>query len=129
MARKASSKPTDSELEILRVLWDRGASTVGDVHEIVREDRDTGYTTVLKTLQIMLQKGLVSRDDSKRQHVYSAAAPEDETQRHLMKDLLNRAFAGSMAKLVMHAISAKKASRKELEEIRSLLDKLEGGRK
>ncbi|MBX7246938.1 MAG: BlaI/MecI/CopY family transcriptional regulator [Candidatus Sumerlaeaceae bacterium] len=119
-------KPTNSELEILRVLWDRGASTVGQVHEVLAAKRDMGYTTVLKMLQIMMEKGLVSRDDSRRQHIYTAAAGEQSVQRQLMRDLLDKAFAGSAANLVMHALSAKKATQQELQEIREILDRLEG---
>lgn len=126
MARLAAVKPTNSELEILRVLWDRGPSTVAEVHETLHSRRPTGYTTVLKMLQIMLEKGIVSRDGSRRQHIYAALLSENSVQKHLMRDLLDRAFSGSASKLVMHALSAKKASPQELGEIRQLLDKLEG---
>ena len=102
--------PTPAELEILGVLWKRGASTVRDVHETLNEQRTTGYTTVLKMLQIMTDKGLVSRDEYTRAHVYSARLPADHTQRQLVHDLLDRAFGGKAMKLVMHALSAKKAS-------------------
>ena len=122
-------KPTDAELAILRVLWARGPSTVRQVAEIM--GRETGYTTVLKLLQIMTEKGLVSRDERLRAHVYSAAVEEGRTQRRLVRDLLDRAFGGSATKLVMHALSARRASRDELEGIRRLLDQLEreGGRR
>ncbi len=119
--------PTDSELEILRVLWDRGPSTVREVHDVVRHARDTGYTTVLKLLQIMHAKGLVARDESERTHVYRAAAASEETQRHLVTDLAERAFEGSAARLAMHALGSGRASAKELRALRALLDRLEAG--
>jgi predicted transcriptional regulator len=121
--------PTPAELEILGVLWDRGASTVRDVHETLSEQRPTGYTTVLKMLQIMTDKGLVSRDESTRAHVYTPRLPADHTQRQLVHDLLDRAFGGKAMKLVMHALSAKKASAREIADIRRLLDEMEGGRR
>jgi BlaI family transcriptional regulator, penicillinase repressor len=122
---KAKRKPTDAELAILRVLWTRGPSTVRQVAEAM--DRESGYTTVLKLLQIMTDKGLVTRDEAERTHVYAAAFSEDQTQRQLVSDLLERAFGGSAAKLVLHALSAKKASPAELAEIRKLIDKARGG--
>jgi BlaI family transcriptional regulator, penicillinase repressor len=120
--------PTPAELEILGVLWNRGASTVRDVHETLNAQRPTGYTTVLKMLQIMTDKSLVSRDESTRAHVYSARLPADHTQRQLVHDLLDRAFGGKAMKLVMHALSAKKASAREIADIRRLLDEMEGRR-
>ena len=119
-------RPTDAELAILKVLWRRGPSTVREVFETLGESKTTGYTTVLKTMQIMSEKGLVVRDESERAHRYEPAAPEDETQRRLVGDLLRRAFDGSAKKLVMQALSAERASSEELEEIRRLLDELEG---
>jgi len=118
-------RPTDTELAILRVLWTRGPSTVRQVAEML--DRAVGYTTVLKLLQIMTDKGLVIRDESSRTHVYQAASSEDETQRQLVNDLVERAFDGSAAKLVLHALASKKASPQELDEIRRLLNKARGG--
>ena len=118
-------KPTDAELAILRVLWERGPSTVRQIAEVL--GKDTGYTTVLKLLQIMTEKRLVARDESERTHVYEAAYTEDETQRQLVSDLLDRAFGGSAAKLVLQALAARKASPEELAEIRKLLDKRRGG--
>jgi len=118
-------KPTDGELSILRVLWSRGPSTVRQVADSL--DRETGYTTVLKLLQIMTEKGLVVRDESSRTHVYEAAFTEDQTQRQLVVDLLDRAFGGSAAKLVMQALASKKTSAAELEQIRRLLDTHKGG--
>jgi predicted transcriptional regulator len=123
--RSPRRKPTDAELAILRVLWERGPSTVRQVAEVL--GRETGYTTVLKLLQIMTEKGLVARDESERTHVYEAASTEDQTQRQLVSDLLDRAFGGSAAKLVLQALAARKASPEELAAIRKLLDKRRGG--
>jgi len=120
-------RPTPAELLILRVLWKQGPSTVREVHERLEHERPTGYTTALKLLQIMTEKGLVQRDETSRAHVYAARAPEDQTQQQLVRDLLDRAFGGSATKLVMHALSARKASREELARIREMLDRLEGG--
>lgn len=118
-------KPTDSELAILRVLWTRGPSTVRQVAEVL--NREAGYTTVLKLLQIMTEKKLVVRDESERTHVYQAAYTEDQTQRQLVSDLLDRAFDGSAAKLVLQALASNKASPEELDEIRRLLNQQRGG--
>jgi predicted transcriptional regulator len=120
-------RPTDAELEILKVLWRRGPSTVREVFETLGENKATGYTTVLKTMQIMAEKGLVVRDESERAHRYEPAAPEDETQRRLVGDLLRKAFDGSAKKLVLQALSTERASADELDEIRRLLDELERG--
>jgi BlaI family transcriptional regulator, penicillinase repressor len=129
MASKNLPRPTDSELEILNVLWRRGPSTVREVQEVLLENKDIGYTTVLKLMQIMAEKKLVRRDESNRTHIYEAEKAQDETQRQLLSDLLDRAFNGSATKLVMQALSSKKASREELAEIRQVLDELEGGGK
>ena len=118
-------KPTDAELAILRVLWSRGPSTVRDV--AVAMGREGSYTTVLKLLQIMADKGLVERDDTDRTHVFAARLSEERTQRQLLQDLLDRAFGGSALKLVMQALSSKKASAEELAQIRQLLDERERG--
>ena len=120
-------RPTDAELEILKVLWRRGPCTVREVFDSLSESKQTGYTTVLKFMQIMAEKGLVRRDESERAHRYEAAVPEEETQRQLVGDLLRRAFDGSAKRLVMQALSAERASAGELEEIRRLLDRLERG--
>ena len=120
-------RPTPAELEILRVLWQLGPSTVREVQERLEAERPTGYTTVLKLLQIMTDKGLVERDESARAHVYAASAPEAQTQKQLVRDLVDRAFGGSASQLVLHALSGRKASREELSRIRELLDQLEGG--
>jgi predicted transcriptional regulator len=124
-------QPTRAELTILRVLWKQGRCTVRQVHEALREtqEKDTGYTTVLKLMQNMAEKGLVRRDERERTHVYEAAINEQKTQRELLRDLMDRAFGGSAASLVLQALSMKKASPEELEEIRKLLDKNEGGKK
>ena len=119
-------RPTDGELAILRVLWDRGPSTVRQIHEVMQEEKDLGYTSVLKLLQVMTEKALVTRDERERSHVYHAAQSAERTQEHLMVDLLDRAFGGSAAKLVMQALSTRKTSRAELDEIRALLDRAEG---
>ena len=120
----AGQKPTDAELRILRVLWDRGPSTVREVFDAL-PDNDSGYTTVLKTMQIMTEKGLVTRDESNRSHIYKAKHKAEQTQRSLVKDLAARAFGGETNKLVMQALRAKKVSAAELAEIRELLDELE----
>ena len=127
MPKKNLPRPTDAELSILRVLWLRGSSTVRQVQEELGED--TGYTTVLKFLQIMTEKGLVTREDSQRTHVFQASIPEEETQRQLVTDLLDRAFRGSAKNLVLQALSAKRASAAELAEIRKLLEELSRGQK
>jgi predicted transcriptional regulator len=119
-------RPTDAELAILRVLWDRGPSTVRDVQTVLEQTRPTGYTTALKLLQIMTDKGLVRRDASERTHVYETRLTEQQTQQQLVGDLLERAFDGSAAKLVMQALATKPASAEELAEIRRLLDRREG---
>ncbi len=126
---KTPPRPTDAELAILRVLWERGPSTVRQVHEILSEQRPMGYTTVLKLLQIMTEKALVQRDESSRTHVYVARYSEEHTQRQLVGDLLDRAFGGSSTKLVMQALAARKATPEELSEIRRLLEQREGGSK
>jgi BlaI family transcriptional regulator, penicillinase repressor len=120
-------RPTDAELEILTVLWSRGPSTVRDVHEVIAGRKATQYTTVLKLMQIMADKGLVRRDEKQRAHIYQAARPRESTQRQLAADLLQRAFDGSAGSLLLGALSARKASRAELAEMRRLLDEYEKG--
>ena len=115
-------RPTDAELAILRVLWERGASTVRQVHEALAETRETGYTTTLKLMQIMADKGLVKRNETARTHVYSANAGQEQTQRQLVQDLVDRAFGGSAAQLVLRALSADGATEEELKHIRKLID-------
>ncbi len=118
-------KPTDAELEILTVLWSRGPCTVREIHEVVVKRKPTQYTTVLKLLQIMAEKGLVRRNEEQRAHVYAAAGSRESTQKQLAGDLLQRAFNGSAARLVQGALSARKTSKAELDEIRKLLDEYE----
>jgi predicted transcriptional regulator len=115
-------RPTDAELTILRVLWDRGPSTVRQVRDVLQRERPTAYTTALKLLQIMTEKGLVRRDESDRTHIYSPRLSEEQTQRQLVRDLLERAFGGSSSKLVMQALATTRASAEDLLEIRRLLD-------
>jgi predicted transcriptional regulator len=119
-------RPTDAELEILTVLWSRGPSTVRAVHDAIVARRPAQYTTVLKQLQIMDEKGLVERDETERAHVYKAAQPREATQAQLAGDLLQRAFAGSATSLLLGALSARKPSKKELAELRKFLDEFEG---
>jgi predicted transcriptional regulator len=114
-------RPTDAELAILGVLWEHGPSTVRQVHEALAETRETGYTTTLKLMQIMAEKGLVTRDESERTHVYAARIARTETQRQLVTDLVDRAFGGSAAALVMQALSAHTASPDEIAEIQRLI--------
>jgi predicted transcriptional regulator len=121
-------RPTDAELEILTVLWSRGPSTVRDVVEVLAKRRPAQYTTILKLMQIMAEKRLVHRDEKERAHVYEASRPREWTQRQLAGDLLERAFGGSAAELMVGALGARKASKKELAEIRRLLDQMEEGR-
>ena len=129
MKRGPKPRPTDGELAILRELWQLGPATVRQVQEALNPDKETGYTTVLKLMQIMHEKGLLTRDESERTHVYRAALSEEHTQRQLVDHLLERAFGGSARQLVMQVLSSRKASSKELAQIRGLLDELEGGRK
>ena len=126
MARHKVSGPTDKELTILAILWKNGASTVRHVNDEMNKQKRTGYTTTLKLMQIMTEKGLVVRDDSKFQHIYKPAVSEEKTQKQLVGDLLERAFSGSAEKLVMRALSAKKVSGKELAKIRKMLDEMKG---
>jgi len=125
MARRDPDRPTEGELEILTVLWASGPSSVRQVFEQLKKTRDTGYTTVLKLLQIMHEKGLVERDESERSHIYRAARHETSTQRQLLKNLGNSAFSGSAEKLVMQALSLRRVTPNEIASIRNLLDKLE----
>jgi predicted transcriptional regulator len=118
-------KPTASELEILRVLWIRGPSTVREVHESLSEKKELGYTTVLKLLQIMTAKGTVRRNETQRAHVYEACLPAEHTKRQLAGDMLQRVFEGSASQLMMHALAGGKASREEIKELRGMLDEYE----
>lgn len=125
MARRKTTGPTDRELAILGVLWDKGPSTVREVHEALSRDDETGYTTTLKLMQIMVEKGLLVREDDGRRHIYRPALSEEKTQKDLVQDLLDRVFAGSAEKLVMRALSARKVPPKELKRIREMLDEME----
>ena len=121
-------KPTEAELGILNVLWERGASTVRDIHEVLYRDEGAGYTTALKLLQIMHAKGLVERDDSERAHVYRPAVSKEKTQKRFLTDMVQRVFDGSASQLVLHALGSRpRATREELDEIRALLDRMENG--
>ena len=125
MARRASRRPTEGELEILQVLWQQGPGSVRQVNEALNEARPTGYTTTLKLMQIMLDKGLLRRDESRRPQVYTPAVSKDRTQRQLVGDLLERVFDGSARQFVLQVLSAKNASPQEMAEIRRLLRKAE----
>jgi len=127
MSDKDAPRPTDAELEILRVLWARGPSTVREVHAALSKTRRAGYTTVLKFMQIMTDKGLLQRNEDQRAHVYESSVPQAETQRILVGELLDKAFGGSAANLVMQALASKPASAEDLSSIRQLLDEYERG--
>ncbi|MDQ3179819.1 MAG: BlaI/MecI/CopY family transcriptional regulator [Acidobacteriota bacterium] len=122
---KKINKPTTAELEILSVLWEKDAATVREVHEILNANKPTAYTTVLKFLQIMNEKGLVGRDKQAKAHIYRAKQPQDETQRNLVSDLLEKAFRGSALKLVQHVLETKPTSAEELAEIRKMINDAE----
>jgi predicted transcriptional regulator len=122
MRKTKTPKPTDAELAILKVLWERGPSTVRQVHDVLAADRDLAYTTTLKLLQIMTDKGLTVREEQMRLHVYRPSHREEETQQRLVGDLLERAFRGSASRLVMQALEAKPASAAELRELRRVID-------
>ncbi|MFC5271082.1 BlaI/MecI/CopY family transcriptional regulator [Adhaeribacter terreus] len=125
MAEKTNNiKPTESELEILQVLWQHGPNTVRFVNDELSKAKETGYTTTLKLMQIMHEKGMVNRDESGRSHIYSAAITETATQKQLLDRFLDTAFRGSALKLVMQALGNKKTSQQDLNEIRNLLDNL-----
>ncbi|HEX3472459.1 MAG TPA: BlaI/MecI/CopY family transcriptional regulator [Silvibacterium sp.] len=114
-------KPTEVELELLRALWEKGSASVRELHEVVSRRRPLGYTSVLKTLQIMTEKGLVERTEAGKAHIYHAAASQEETQSQLLRDLSQRLFSGSAAQLAMHALAMQPASKEELEEIRKII--------
>jgi predicted transcriptional regulator len=126
MMNDAHAKPSPMELDILRILWEQGPSTVRQVFDRMSQSRPIGYTGVLKTLQIMTVKGSVRRDESQRAHVYEAVQPAAKTKRQLVGDLIDRAFAGSASQLLMHALAGRKTSKEELEEIRKILTDHEG---
>jgi BlaI family penicillinase repressor len=118
-------RPTNAELNVLRVLWEIGPTTVREVHARLSASKPLAYTTTLKTLQVMAEKGFVTRDDSQRSHVYAAALPADQTQRTLVGDLLARAFSGNLDKFIMQAVAAKRATPRELADVRKLLKEYE----
>lgn len=124
-----SQRPTQLELTILRVLWDKGPGSVREIQATLNATKETGYTTVLKMLQIMTEKGLVERDETVRPQIYRARYSQEQTQRQLLKDLVQRAFGGSVKALVMQALATKKSSAEDLEAIEKLLDRFEGGSK
>ena len=125
MPRKSSSLPTDVELEILAVLWQHGPSTVGQVHSLLSADRDTGYSTTLKMIQVMHEKGLLKRDESKKPYVYRPAESQDKTQMKMLDRLANKAFGGVMGRLLVQAISSKRTSPEDLQEIKRLIRQVE----
>lgn len=127
MGQKSLPKPTEAELELLQVLWDRGPLTVREIHDSLSGTKETGYTTTLKILQKMTAKGLVSRDEAQRSHIYHPVLQAEQTRRQLVRDLLQRAFGGSPGKLMIAALSGKKATAAERAEIRRLLDEMENG--
>jgi BlaI family transcriptional regulator, penicillinase repressor len=120
--RQSLPKPTETELELLRVLWEKGPATVRELHDEVNLQRAVGYTSVLKILQIMTEKGLVEREESNKAHIYRAAASQEETQNQLLRDLSERLFSGSAAQLAMHALAMQPTSDAELDEIRTLIE-------
>jgi BlaI family penicillinase repressor len=126
MGRPQSSQPTEVELQILRVLWEEGPSTVGEIHKALLPKKGTNYSTTVKMLSVMLEKELVKRDESTRPHVYRPVAPQKTTQQRMLRDLIQKAYDGSAGSLVLQALSSQKASKDELAEIRRLLDELQG---
>lgn len=124
MSTTRNIKPTESELEILQVLWDKGTASVREVHEELLKIKDAGYTTTLKLMQIMNEKGLVKRDDSIKTHIYQASVSKEKTQKHLLGKMIDTLFSGSPTQLVMQALGNHKASAQELEEIQKMLDNL-----
>ncbi|TXB64499.1 BlaI/MecI/CopY family transcriptional regulator [Phaeodactylibacter luteus] len=127
MEKKPWPRPTEAELEILQVLWARGASTVREVNEVLNANREVGYTTTLKLMQIMVEKGLAARDTSTRTHVYTAAVTEQDTQRQLLDKFVDTTFRGAAMKMVMQALGNHQASESELDEIKALIEQLESG--
>lgn len=125
MKQEPRFNPTPSELEILHILWSRGPSTVREIHEELSKTKDVGYTSALKFLQIMTTKGLVTRSEDQRAHVYAAAEPAETTKQQLATDVLQRVFRGSASQLMQHALSGRRSSKKEIDEIRRLLDEYE----
>ncbi|GAB3824390.1 BlaI/MecI/CopY family transcriptional regulator [Pontibacter rugosus] len=129
MALEQIPKPTESELEILQILWQHGPNTVRFVHEELSKSKEAGYTTTLKLMQIMAEKKMLEADKTSRSHIFKPLLKEEDTQQQLLNRFLDTAFRGSASKLVMQALGNSRASKEELDEIRNLLDKLEGGNK
>jgi predicted transcriptional regulator len=129
MANNHPSKPTESELEVLQILWAFGPSSVRTVNDQLNQQREVGYTTTLKIMQLMLNKGLVARDTSSRTHIYQAAVSEDQTRAHLLDRFVDTAFRGSAMDMVMQALGNKDTSTEELEEIKAFIQKIEADRK
>ena len=127
MSTPKTIKPTESELEILQILWSKGLATVREVHEGLAKTKDVGYTTTLKLMQIMNEKGLLTRQKSGKLHLYKAVTSQESTNRQLVHKMIETVFQGSAAQLVLSALGNRKSSKEELEEIRQYLDKLEGG--
>lgn len=125
MKNSKLNKPTESEMEILQVLWDEGDSTVREVHEILSQKKEAGYTTTLKLMQIMHDKGLLSRNDSSRTHIYKSLVKQESMQKQVVSKMINSMFKGSPANLIMHALGNHRASKEELEEIKSYLGEME----
>ncbi|OQP39887.1 transcriptional regulator [Niastella yeongjuensis] len=128
MATTKTIKPTESELEILQILWKKGNASVREVHEELLATKEAGYTTTLKLMQIMHEKGLVKRDDSSKTHIYQAAVSKEKTQKHLLNKMIDSLFGGSPGELVMQALGNHKASAEELEEIQKILDNLKNNK-
>ena len=125
MKQESKNNPTPSELEILHILWTRGPSTVREIHEVLSKEKDVGYTSALKLLQIMTGKGLVTRSEDQRAHVYTATQPAETTKQQFAADVLQRVFRGSASQLMQHVLSGRRGSKKEIEEIRRMLDEYE----
>jgi BlaI family transcriptional regulator, penicillinase repressor len=125
MKPDTKNNPTPSELAILQILWSRGPSTVREIHEVLAKEKDVGYTSALKFLQIMTAKGLVTRTEDQRAHVYSANQPAEKTKQQFAADVLKRVFHGSASQLMQHALSGRRGSKKEIEELRQMLDEFE----
>jgi predicted transcriptional regulator len=125
MKQEPRINPTPSELEILHILWNRGASTVREIHEELSKEKDLGYTSALKLLQIMTTKRLVTRTEDQRAHVYEASLPAEKTKQQFAADVLQRVFRGSTSQLMQHALSGRRGSKQEIEEIRRMLDEYE----
>lgn len=125
MKKNVRAKPTPSELEILHILWNRGPSTVREIHDVLSKEKDVGYTSALKLLQIMTTKGLVTRTEDQRAHVYQATQPAETTKQQVVADVLQRVFRGSASQLMQHVLSGRRGSKKEIEEIRRMLDEYE----